>query len=612
MKNRFVQRRVLVWISLLGITASTLLGAAVPMNTLETAFLGRAQNMLQQGIPGGQVIATRDLTNAALAILAAGGSPAQAQQLLTVAFSVQNMNTSSPTYGSFPWYYNSNAVTDENADDFTSQALGPIWLHYGQLFPATFQSQMLQHLQATIGALTRRIGGASFGVSYTNIFLMDTVSLLLIGQSVGDVAAVQAGTQMLQQWNTYTLTSGGIYEYGTSTYYSIDLDSLVMGFLYYPPLHSTFQTILDYFWTDIKANYFFGQQDLSGAHSRDYDFLYGHGGLLYYLWTEGLNSWFTTDLNLVEMGQVYVLENGLSNAGYHPNWNSLPGSSDNSPKWIVQTTSTTTLNADRENYVTPDFALGSASANYGPQDKLINLKLTTTKSNYPDISIVPDTYDAPYGMVVAPDSQGHLKPVHQLLNPASVQKGGLLLTVLDLDPALAGNVSNFATNILLPAKADSISVDGTNVNLSTPTQIPLSEHSWIGVREGQAAVLMRLFRVDALNGVPPQIILQSDAIGLSYGAARITAYHYQGNPAAPVVLSPTHLKVGLEIIAYHCASTAEWNSLLADAQASLLSETEPSGTWEVQVQVPGPEGGYVEILRNLVNRQTFTRTGGGE
>jgi hypothetical protein len=610
-RYRAIPQGLLAWVAALGIAFGPLVAVAVtaptPMSTLETALQGRAVNMLQKEVPAGEVIATRDLTNGALAILAAGGSPAQAQQLLALAFSVQNMDVSSPTYGSFPWYYNSSAVTDPNTDVFTSQALGPIWLHYGQLFPASFQAQMRTHLQATTSALVRR----KAGVSYTNIYLMDAISLLLIGQSLGDGASIQTGTVAIQQWNTYT-QAGGIFEYGTSDYYSIDLDSLVMGYLYCnnPSLHSMFQSILDYFWTDIKANYFYGTQDLSGAHSRDYDFLYGRAGLLYYFWTEGKNNWFTTDLNLVEMGQVYVLENGLSSAGYHPNWNALPGVSDASPKWIVQSNSTA-LNSDRANWVTADFALGSASANYGPQDKLINLELNTNKPLFPDITVVPDVYDAPYGMRVEPDSQGHLKPDHQPLNPASVQKGGMLLTVLDLDPALAGNVSNFASNIVLPANADSISVDGTNVNLTTPTKIPVTTHSWIGIREGQSAVLIRLFRVDALGATAPVIVLQSDANGLGYGAARLTAYHYQGNAAAPATLSATHLKVGILIIAYNCPNDAEWNSLLADARASQIIETEPNGTWQVQVQVAGPEGGYLQIARNLTNRLSFTRTGAG-
>jgi hypothetical protein len=106
----------------------TYLGAAInpELAALRSSLHQRAQNILGRDIPRKGVIATRDLADAALAILIAGGDPAQAQRLLTMAFSAQNMHEHSPDYGSFRWYYNSVAVQDENADDFVAQAIGPI------------------------------------------------------------------------------------------------------------------------------------------------------------------------------------------------------------------------------------------------------------------------------------------------------------------------------------------------------------------------------------------------------------------------------------------------------------------------------------------------------
>jgi hypothetical protein len=137
--SQILRTRVFIWLILFGFTPSQILAISLPLKILQTALVGRAENILRHDIPSGAIIATRDLTNSALVVLAADGEVSQAQQLLALAFSVQNMNPTSPTYGSFPWYYNSDAVTDGNADDFTSQALGPIWLHYGHLFPPSPQ-----------------------------------------------------------------------------------------------------------------------------------------------------------------------------------------------------------------------------------------------------------------------------------------------------------------------------------------------------------------------------------------------------------------------------------------------------------------------------------------
>jgi hypothetical protein len=242
------------------------------------------------------------------------------------------MHQNSRNYGSFPWYYNSNAVRDENANDFVALALGPIWLHYREKFPADFQSEILDHMRAVLRPLFRQ----EVSIGYTNIYLRRAVSEILIAESVDSPGALRAGAQALSQWLTYTQASG-IHEYDSPTYYSVDLNSLMMGYVYAKPLwlRQVLKTALDLFWTDIKANYFPARQDLSGAHSRDYDFETGQGGILYQLWTEGKCAWYRTDANLVEMEQVFTVENGISPHGYHPDWEALAAVSDNLPRWVV-------------------------------------------------------------------------------------------------------------------------------------------------------------------------------------------------------------------------------------------------------------------------------------
>ena len=571
---------------------------------LASALHGTATATLLDDVPNGTLLTTASLSDAALAMLASGGDPAQAQQLVNLMFSAQNMDTSSPSYGVIPWDYNSDHVKDPNSTDFACQALGPIYIHYGDKLPSNFLFAMRQHIRAAIPVLEQR----KPAVSYTNMDLMNTVNLLLLGQIVADDGAVDVGKQALQQWLDYT-KNAGITEYNSPTYYAISLDSLLMGLLYSTDssVRTSLRTALDTFWTSIQANYFAGREDLSGAHSRDYDFLEGRGGLFYYLWAEGLKNSRINTGNNVDISRVYTLENGLSAHGYHPDLTTLPIL----PKWIVNS-NPNVLNSDRTNFVTGDFAFASASANYGPQDKLINLELTSAKDLFPEITIVPDKFDAPYGQVETLDGTGHPKATHLALNPASVQKAGMLLTLLDLDPSQAGAVSNLATNVLLPAFADSLYVDGKKVDLTKAIQIPLSTASWIGVREGQSAVLIRCFAADALGSTAPEMVLQSDANGLPFRTARITIYHYFGTPTNPTTLSQTHLKVGLIIVAYRCIDDAAWNSLLGNARSSQLSAVEINGNWQVEARFPGPAGGYLQITRSLVDRESFTRAGGGQ
>ena len=59
----------------------------------------------------------------------------------------------------------------------------------------------------------------------------------------------------------------------------------------------------------------FDGQDLSGAHSRDYDFLHGNGRLLLHAYLDGLRDAPYTEK--LDMETVYVLENELAE-GYRP------------------------------------------------------------------------------------------------------------------------------------------------------------------------------------------------------------------------------------------------------------------------------------------------------
>ena len=67
-----------------------------------------------------------------------------------------------------------------------------------------------------------------------------------------------------------------------------ELTALYPGYMYAarPGARAQFGRILDMIWADTAANTFGPRGELSGAHSRDYDTLLGHGMLLIemYLW----------------------------------------------------------------------------------------------------------------------------------------------------------------------------------------------------------------------------------------------------------------------------------------------------------------------------------------
>ena len=316
---------------------------------------------------------------------------------------------------------------------------------------------MKPHIQAAFVALRRH----KVPVTYTNIYLMKTVNLILCGEAIGDETAARDGYAQLDTWIEHT-RQAGIGEFDSPNYYAVNLNSLLMGhrFAARPEAREKFRRLLDLFWSDIAANYFPGRGTLSGPHSRGYEFLRGHESVELFLYTEGLRQ--TPPSVEPSIGRQFLLLSEIA-GGYRPPAGVLRLAS--LPERIVESRYRAEPHRDRYNYVTPDFAAGSASGHYGTHDKLINIELANQR-DLPVIYVAPDAIDHPYGKLKSKDRSGHLKPVHAPLNAASVQHKGALLTLLDLDPSALAETGSFATNVVVPAGADALVLDGKPVKVS--------------------------------------------------------------------------------------------------------------------------------------------------
>jgi len=356
----------------------------------------------------------------------------------------------------------------------------------------------------------------------------------------------------------------------------VDLTCLGLVYRYAkrPDARANFKTILDLFWADVAANSFHGH--LAGPQSRTYDFLHGKGGLDYYLYAEGLRERLT--FGKVDLEKAYLLEL-LADQGYHPDaklfalarlkervvrqrWDAQPG-------------------ADCYHYLTPDFSIGSTSGHYGPQDMLLAVQLTSAK-DLPIVSVIPDIFDEPYGKRRTKDRTGHDKPTHLALNATAVQHEGMMLALLDLDASKAPATASLATNLILPAQADLIVVDGKKVAASQPFERELKKDTVVGVREGRAGLAIRFFHADASKEQAPAYRLKADETGLKLGAARLVVYHYTGPEKK---LEDKHIKVGVLILAGRCESNVAFFALLKQAGDAAIEQTADASAWKVSARV---------------------------
>ena len=518
---------------------------------------------------------TRDLPNAALATLMLGGDARRAEQYILTMYSHQDMDTASPGYGTIPWQVGHPEIRDANSIEFCTQPMGPMLKGYGKLLSAGFIDKIKPNLRAAFTAIRRH----KVAVTYTNIFLMKTVNLILAGEATGDAAAAADGYELLDQWIEHT-REAGIGEFDSPNYYAVNLNSLLMGYRHAarPAAKEKFRALLDFFWSDIAANFFEPRGSLSGPHSRGYDFLGGHESVELFLYQEGLRR--TPPASKPSIGRIYLLENEKP-GGYRPGADIL--ALGRLPRRIVQSRWRAEPGRERYNFITPHFAIGSTSGHYGTHDKLINIELAA-REELPAIYIGPDITDAPYGRQRFKDRSGHGKPVHVPLNAVSVQSEGRMLVLLDLNPSTLAETGTFATNVVIPANADRIAVDGERYSAKAPFTAPARIGSVALVRAGRAAVAIRFFAADGAAGYQPEVTLQADADGLSYGAARFSVYHYRG---AARKLSEEHVRAGLLIEAAQCDTEASVKELLARVSSAKIDHSSDRSVWSARASVGG-------------------------
>lgn len=495
-----------------------------------------------------------------------------------------------------------SGTLDVNSTSFSAWPWGTILnSEYAELLSPAFLDRAETHLRAALDYIERDEVPV---VGYTNSRLMRDVNLILLGQALGDEHYLETGRAGLREWLEHARRHG-VSEYGSPTYYQVNFSALQSGYTQVadPATRQLFFEALEFLWTDVAANYFPGRQTLSGSHSRDYDFLRGRGSmdLLFYVegWNDELNDSYLTTI-------TYQLVVSYLGDAYHPR--AQHHELALTPEKVVQAATDADRTLDRYNYVTPNYAIGSTSSTFTstlgpgptPYDKPINIELASG-GDVPAVTVVPDIYDSPYGDTIVGSG-----PKHQPLFPTTVQHRNALLALLDLNPALEVTEGTYATNIVFPAAADDVILDGRRVELAEGVTLPARTDSVLAVRDGGGCVAARLFRVGGIDGQQPRVVLKLDADGAEHGAARLAAYQYQGPRKRPTT---TTAHVGVAFLAGDCANTQDALELADQVEAMPITEHRTAAAWSVEATTP--DGTVLAAGRDLTNRSVAHRTVNG-
>lgn len=557
-------------------------------------------------------ITIRDVSTAALANLGTGGSVNLTKTWLRAVLKTQNSIT-----GKLPWDFTGN-INDANSIEFGVQAWGPIVINYPTQM-SDFMSEFLPHIRLAVKALQSH----QRTTSTTNIHLSNIVSQLLLGEVLQDDGITQNATTLLRIWAHHTQVNG-LNEFDSPTYYGEDLNALALGYACtkVAAARDIIHWALRYLWTDIAANWFNPQHSLSGPHSRDHDFLLGNGEIYSWLYAEG----WIEELNRAKEVKYFLVEALNTSTAFHPG-NDIRELALLPYKLVVSRQPPVKQKRNlpvfiRTNRITPDFAIGSIDLNYGSQDKLVTWHLGTNSSQ-PVITITPDASNSPYGKVSEPDKNGHMKPLHLLLNPSIVQSDTAMLILLDLHPTAKSTVlKSLVTNIILPASADDILRNGMSILsdfFTMPTIIPVSTNEIITVRSALGCVAFRIFYVTPIVGnYTPSLVLQSEALGLSVGAVRLAIYHTPPDLQNVTLPPSSHIRVGIISLSQHCETpgdTAALSEMVSSAKVSttfnnMFNKNKP-GTWVATVQFPAV---HLSVAKSMgTDRATiFRRVNGSD
>jgi hypothetical protein len=360
---------------------------------------------------------------------------------------------------------------------------------------------------------------------YTNIAILNAVTLILLGENFDRPDALELGKERLQLILA-CLWDHGVHEYVSPTYYSPNVDTLQLGFRYVKDdlLKETFRHLLDFFWTDMAINWYKPSLRMSGAQSRSYNYLLGTGDTtrLYefcglaprnprassVVYLNSFNAEYKPPQSILALTEKYPRQ-------IHQRWGTEPG------EW-------------RTTFVLEDIALGTAGAAYGRVKQ--NMVLTVDLADYTEmpeseVPLLPRNYflsdgrEDPYGTDrYSTSTAGHQKALHMDQVWIGAQRtvdalGIALYPAWTMEETIMTNVqSHFVFR-----KPDAIYVEDKKVNLVPNTAQPIGQGTLV-LRYGQRAIGIKVPWTRHQDGSSPVPYLIDD--GNTHGVFRLPVDHW--------------------------------------------------------------------------------------
>jgi hypothetical protein len=463
-------------------------------------------------------LGVRELFGAIFEAMGSGWHPERIDHLLDLADRFQDADPASPGYGNFRWTFSDPKVLDRNAVEFCMQQAALGWWFYREALPEPARAHLRKILALAAEGVRRHV----VRESYTNIFVMKSWNCIALGEALDDAALAEEGYRLFDRW-LVDVWNEGIHEYLSPTYTGVDLDSLAL-LARYPHRdegRSAAAAALRLMWTDLAANWFAPGERLGGAHSRDYDYLTGHGMLEGQLASAG---WLGPDAVPASGGPGVFWR--FSRCPPPPA--GLRERIATAPRTVIDRWGPQSWERAVD-HLGKGFCLGSSGATYANMDKPLTMSWAGART--PMMNLVMDGRGDPYGANRIPETSGaHQKSLHLVPFISSVQRQAEVLFAASIDMA-AKNVGHDKAAL---------------TTLAAQLVLPLMDEVWIGgsrvepgadaagatlavLRKGDVALGVRVLLAIGEDGRPAPTALVND--GKDAGACRLATTLAAGKPS---------------------------------------------------------------------------------
>jgi len=301
----------------------------------------------------------------ATCLLREGGSEnlALAEEVIDKVLSMQETRPGNPYFGNFRWFFEDDMVADLNAVEFMLEALALITLGSGDRLSLRLRERIREAMRLGLQEIER----LDVHLSYTNICLLDIHNSIVCGHMLGDRHHEERGRRKLDAWIAFTARSGAPHEYNSPTYLGVDLGALASVAEHAPDEDTALKARLmeERLWVHAASRFHRPTCQLAGPHCRAYrrDTV-GAGGFLKVVLYKELGY---PELRRPTPYYPWEAEEAhvpVALGRYHLPDYLRPFFEEKPPQWQVRETADAASGADLTSYLTPDYALGTASRSY--------------------------------------------------------------------------------------------------------------------------------------------------------------------------------------------------------------------------------------------------------